>query len=105
VALAKNPRCLSLWRKYLDWLMKELTKSDPNYLRNQLENASKVIGNHPKAAFLFEYYAEVEPSPPKTYHMLKKAIVSPLQDIDRIRTLCLSLIDSPDFAPHTPAIA
>jgi len=53
VALAKNPRCITLWRKYLDWLKKELIRSDPNYLRGQLENASKIVGNHYKAGFIF----------------------------------------------------
>ena len=37
--------------------------------------------------------------------MLKKAIVSPLQDIDRIKELYLDLIDSPEFEVCTGSVA
>lgn len=58
--------------------MKELKRSDPNYLRNQLESASKMIGNHFKAGFVFDYYMEMEEDVGKRFSMLKRAMVSPL---------------------------
>jgi hypothetical protein len=105
VALAKNPRCIVLWRKYLDWLKKELIKSDPNYLREQIENALKIVSNHYKAAFVFEDYCEVEPNIVKRYHMLKKAMVSPLEDIDRIRELFLAMVEGEEFGQAIAEIA
>ena len=52
--------------------------SDPLYLRNQVENASKIVGNHYKAGFVFRYYVELETNPEKKYQMFKKAMVSPI---------------------------
>jgi len=54
LALAQNPRSITLWRNYLSWLKKEICKSDPGYLRKEHDKAMKIIGNHYKAGFIFE---------------------------------------------------
>ncbi len=56
MALSKNPRSISLWKSYLQWLGKEIGKSDPGYLRKEFDRAIKIIGNHYKAVFVFEGY-------------------------------------------------
>jgi hypothetical protein len=54
IALVKNPRCINLWRKYLLWLKENISKSDPNYLKTEYEKATKIVGTHYHAAFIFE---------------------------------------------------
>ena len=89
VALAKNPKCITLCKSYLDWLRKELVRSDPNYLKNQIEATTKSIGHHYKAAFVFQYYFEIETNVIKKYNMMKKAMVSPLENIETIYQIFL----------------
>lgn len=94
LALNKNPRSFLLWRSYLQWLGKEIGKSDPAYLRKEFDRATKIIGNHYKAAFVFEGFFELEPNPIRKIQTLKKALVSPLEDIDRIYDLAETYVQT-----------
>jgi hypothetical protein len=44
-----------------------------------LEKASKIVGTHYHADFIFEEYFKLEEDPLKKYNMMKKALVSPLK--------------------------
>jgi hypothetical protein len=82
----------------LGWLKKEICKSDPNYLKKEYDRATKIIGNHYKAAFIFENYFEMEQSCIKKFQCMKKALVSPLEEIDKIYDLVETYIEkSEDF--------
>lgn len=52
----KNSRCIQLWKSYLNWLKCNISKSDPNYLKAEYEKATKIIGTHYYAGFVFEEY-------------------------------------------------
>ncbi len=93
LALAQNPRSITLWKNYLCWLKKEICKSDPGYLKKELDKAIKIVGNHFKAGFIFESAFNLEELPSAKYLILKKAMVSPLQDIDLIYDLGASWLD------------
>jgi hypothetical protein len=36
------------------WLKEVISKSDPNYLKGEFEKATKIIGTHYHADFIFE---------------------------------------------------
>lgn len=93
-ALAQNPRSITLWKNYLSWLQKEICKSDPGYLKREHDKAIKIIGNHYKAGFIFETAFNLEESPQGKYLILKKALVSPLKELDLIYDLGASWLDS-----------
>lgn len=97
LALAQNPRSITLWKNYLSWLKKEICKSDPGYLKKEHDKAIKIIGNHFKAGFIFEAAFNLEPSPAAKYLILKKGLVSPLKEIDLIYDLAASWLDSSDL--------
>ena len=79
MAVSKNPRCISLWERYLTWLKKSISKADPNYLKNEFEKATRIVGNHFKAGFVFREYLSLEKDVIKKYLMYKKAMISPLE--------------------------
>ncbi len=94
MALAQNPRSITLWLNYLTWLQKEICKSDPGYLKKEYDKAIKIIGHHYQAGFIFETAFHLEDSPLAKYLILKKALVSPLKDLDLIYDLAASWLDS-----------
>jgi len=75
------------------WLKEMISKSDPNYLKGEFEKATKIIGTHYNADFIFEEYFALETDVLKKYQTMKKALVSPLKEIDRIYDIVASCID------------
>lgn len=47
LALAKNPKSISLWKQYFTWLRDTIKESDPDFLFNDLERGLIIIGKHP----------------------------------------------------------
>jgi hypothetical protein len=59
----------------------------------------KIIGHHYKAGFIFEAAFRLEGISTAKYTIIKKALVSPIQELDLLYDLGVSWLDDPASLP------